>query len=154
MKKSLFFACLLAGTALFSACEDKKTTEADKPLSTTELVNNPMSAEGRQADVKLANIEFDNKEYDFGEVVSGEVVKYAYKFKNTGEAPLIVENATASCGCTVPKKPTEPIAPGEEGEIYIEFNSLNRIGSQRKTVTVLTNSQPSNYPAGAKRPST
>ncbi len=83
--------------------------------------------------------------YNFGKVTDGEVVEYSYRFKNTGTNPLIVTNATASCGCTVPEKPEQPVLPGEVGFIKVKFNSANRVGQAHKTVTVSANVQP-NFP--------
>jgi Protein of unknown function (DUF1573). len=80
--------------------------------------------------------------YDFGKVTDGEKVEYSFRFKNTGNHPLIVSNASASCGCTVPEKPEEPISPGETGFIKVVFNSQNRIGVAHKTVTVTSNAYP------------
>ncbi|MGB0864187.1 MAG: DUF1573 domain-containing protein, partial [Saprospiraceae bacterium] len=66
---------------------------------------------------------FTNEEFDFGTVNEGEKVKHTFKFKNTGKEPLIISNAKGSCGCTVPKWPREPIAPGASGDVVVEFNS-------------------------------
>lgn len=60
-----------------------------------------------------------------------------FKFKNTGDAPLIITNVQSTCGCTVPSKPKEPIMPGKTGEIEIKYN-MNP-GPIRKTVTVESN---------------
>lgn len=80
--------------------------------------------------------------YNFGKVADGEIVEYSYRFKNTGDKPLIVSNASASCGCTVPEKPEQPVLPGEIGFIKVKFNSANRVGAAHKTVTVRSNAQP------------
>lgn len=60
-----------------------------------------------------------------------------FKFKNTGDAPLVITNVQSTCGCTVPSKPKEPIMPGKTGEIEIKYN-MNP-GPIRKTVTVESN---------------
>ncbi|MCD6062561.1 MAG: hypothetical protein K0R82_472 [Flavipsychrobacter sp.] len=86
-------------------------------------------------------ISFDDTKHSFGTITDGEVVKHAYKFKNTGEHPLLISNAVASCGCTVPSYPKEPIPPGGEGEILVEFNSKNRVGHQQKNVLIYSNAQ-------------
>ncbi len=86
-------------------------------------------------------ISFDDTKHDFGTITEGEKVKHAYKFKNTGSNPLLISNAVASCGCTVPSYPKKPIAPGEEGEIIVEFNSTNRVGQQKKNVLIYSNGQ-------------
>lgn len=86
-------------------------------------------------------ITFVDTKHDFGTITEGEKVKHAYKFKNTGDNPLLISNAVASCGCTVPSYPKKPIAPGEEGEIVVEFNSTNRVGQQKKNVLIYSNGQ-------------
>lgn len=86
-------------------------------------------------------IAFDDTKHDFGTVTDGDVVKYAYHFKNAGTNPLLISKAVASCGCTVPSYPKEPIPPGGEGEIVVEFNSTNRVGVQNKNVLVYSNGQ-------------
>jgi hypothetical protein len=80
--------------------------------------------------------------YDFGKVTDGEIVEYNYRFKNTGNKPLIVTNVSASCGCTVPEKPEQPIKPGETGFIKVKFNSEHRVGKAHKTVNVSSNAEP------------
>jgi hypothetical protein len=107
------------------------------------LINNPNSANGA-VDGKVPKIIFDETEFNFGSVQAGEVVKHTYTFKNTGEGQLVIQNATASCGCTVPTFSRNPIPPGGKGEILVEFNSENRSGEQSKTITVAANTTPSN----------
>jgi hypothetical protein len=80
--------------------------------------------------------------YNFGKVTDGEKVEYSYRFKNTGTKPLIVVQATASCGCTVPQKPEKPILPGQIGFIKIVFDSKGRVGEAHKTITVTSNANP------------
>lgn len=86
-------------------------------------------------------ITFEDTKHSFGTITEGEKVRHAYRFKNTGEHPLVISNAVASCGCTVPSYPKEPIPPGKEGEIIVEFNSKNRAGHQQKNVLVYSNAQ-------------
>ncbi len=80
--------------------------------------------------------------YNFGKITDGEKVEFSFRFKNTGNKPLIVSNATASCGCTVPEKPEQPIKPGETGFIKVVFNSKGRVGDVHKEVTVTSNAYP------------
>lgn len=89
-----------------------------------------------------AILQFEKIEHDFGKIFQGEKVSYIFKFKNIGSGDLIIQNATASCGCTVPKYPRKPIASGESGEIEVIFDSSNRHGKQVKNVTVWSNSKP------------
>lgn len=85
---------------------------------------------------------FEETEFDFGTVPEGEKVSHTYKFKNTGEEPLILSNAKGSCGCTVPSWPREPIPPGGSGEITVEFNSQNKKGKRSQKVTITANTNP------------
>ncbi|MFN3969697.1 DUF1573 domain-containing protein [Flavobacterium sp.] len=85
-------------------------------------------------------IEFKDKDntIDYGKVNKEEDNGIrVFEFTNTGDAPLIISNVQSSCGCTVPSKPTEPIAPGKTGKIEVKYN-MNP-GPIRKTITVETN---------------
>ena len=84
---------------------------------------------------------FEKEKHDFGELVEGDVVETVFKFKNTGETPLIITNARASCGCTIPEKPEKPIMPGEDAEIKVKFNSRGKHGKQNKRITLTTNTE-------------
>ena len=86
-------------------------------------------------------ITFDNTKHKFGTLKKGIKVKYAYHFKNTGANPLLIVKAVASCGCTVPSYPKQPIAPGGEGEIIVEFNTQNQEGHVRKNIMIYSNGQ-------------
>ncbi|MBP8959970.1 MAG: DUF1573 domain-containing protein [Bacteroidales bacterium] len=86
-----------------------------------------------------AGIEFSEYEHDFGRIVSGEKVAVIFTFRNTGKAPLIINSVTTSCGCTVSKYSTKPVAPGETGTIEVVFDSSGYNGAQRKTITVMSN---------------
>nr|HNH67158.1 DUF1573 domain-containing protein [Bacteroidia bacterium] len=70
-------------------------------------------------------------------ITEGEIVSYNFKFKNSGKAPLIITQASASCGCTVPEYSKDPIAPGQEGFIKVTFNSEGKHGMTSKTITYL-----------------
>ena len=80
--------------------------------------------------------------YDFGKTTDGNKVAYDYRFRNTGTKPLIITNASASCGCTVPQKPEMPIMPGDTGFIKVVFDSKGRVGNAHKTITVTSNAFP------------
>ncbi|RUA27644.1 MAG: hypothetical protein DSY77_17120 [Bacteroidetes bacterium] len=88
-------------------------------------------------------MEFSEKTHDFGTITEGDVVTKVFTFKNTGEAPLIISNATSSCGCTVPSYPKDkPIAPGEEGEIEVKYNSRGKKNQDNKVVRITANTWP------------
>jgi hypothetical protein len=144
--KNLCSTTLLLALLSLGACNQSKDGKSSDDVSAKELINNPntdANPEGK-VEVEAAAIEFSTLEYDFGKVTNGELVKYRFAFKNTGKNPLIIQNAQASCGCTVPQWPTEPIAPNDTGSIYVEFNSANRVGQQDKHVTITANTNPSN----------
>ena len=91
-----------------------------------------------------AEIKFDKKNYNFGELTSENMVSTCiFTFTNVGKAPLIIHQALASCGCTVPSFTREPIAPGEKGEIKITYNARGFLGHFKKVVTVRSNAKTS-----------
>ena len=87
-------------------------------------------------------MEFATIDHDFGTINEGEVVEYTYSFKNTGEAPLIIQSAQGSCGCTVPDWTKEPIPVGGTGFVKAKFDSNGKTNVQNKTVTVTANTWP------------
>ncbi len=93
------------------------------------------------ANEKAAIINFEKTEHQFGKIKEGEKAEYVFKFKNTGNAPLIVTDVNVTCGCTAAEKPEVPVMPGSEGKIKIVFNSAGKVGSQNRTITVSTNAK-------------
>lgn len=93
-------------------------------------------------DGPLPTFSFVETSHDFGDIQEGDVVNHTFSFTNNGEIPLIIEGAKASCGCTVPRWPREPIAIGATGEIEVSFNSKGKPGIQNKTVTITANTNP------------
>lgn len=114
----------------------------DEGKINTGLVNNPASAT-ESSNIKEPKIEFAVLEHDFGKMIQGEQVSYTFKFKNTGNAPLIISAVEKTCGCTDTKFPTHPIKPGEEGGISITYDSKGHKGFQNKRVIVKANTNPS-----------
>lgn len=90
----------------------------------------------------LPRFEFQETSFDFGTINDGDVVDHVFSFVNTGDAPLIITDASATCGCTVPVWPREPIPVGGKGEIKVQFNSRNKPGVQSKTVSITANTYP------------
>ena len=80
--------------------------------------------------------------FNFGKITDGEDVSFSYRFINSGNKPLIISSASASCGCTVPEKPEAPIQPGETGYLKVAFNSKGRVGPVHKEVHVVSNANP------------
>ena len=87
---------------------------------------------------KVAKIEFKDTTIDYGTVEKGANGVRVFEFTNTGDAPLIISKVTASCGCTIPKKPKDPIMPGATGKIEVKYDT-NRVMPFRKTITVVSN---------------
>ena len=85
-------------------------------------------------------IAWERATHDFGDVVQGDKVEHIFKFKNTGNVPLVITNVQVTCGCTTPKGwARDPILPGESSEITIGFNSSGKYGKQEKVVTIVSN---------------
>ena len=88
-----------------------------------------------------AEIKFDTLRHNFGKFSKNDpIVKCSFKFTNTGTAPLVIHQAFASCGCTVPTFTKEPIKPGEKGVIDVTYNGTDKFpGHFQKTVTIRSN---------------
>jgi len=125
MKKILIFSLALIALAV-SNCGNN--TGRDRGKSTSEPPENG-----------TAELIFKEYEHDFGKVAEGEKVAFVFAFENKGTANLVVTSATTSCGCTVPKYDTKPIAPGESGNLEVIFDTAGRNGMQTKTITIKSN---------------
>jgi hypothetical protein len=132
MIKNSIVGILLLSLA-FVSCKDNATSKIDS--------SNLETAKERDAKISLGSaiIEFDTKDYDFGTVNEGDVVDGTFKIANKGKTDLIITDAKASCGCTVPEWPKDAIKPGDSAEIKFSFNSKGRTGKQSKTITLQTN---------------
>ncbi len=128
---------LVASVLIFtSSCKEQSTD-----ISTNDVMNSK-SADGSN-NSSLPDIKFEEETHDFGRITQGEKVTYAFKFKNTGGANLIISSANGSCGCTIPSYPKKPILPGEEALIDVVFASEGKSGVVEKSVTLVTNCEPS-----------
>lgn len=127
-----------------NAVEEVKEEVADKKEEVKEKAEKLVEKVEKEIK-KRSKISFPETTWNFGDIKDGEIVSHDFKFKNTGNAPLLIKNVTASCGCTQPSFPFLPIEPGEEGVIGVTFNSTGKINEQRPTVTVITNSRPSTH---------
>jgi hypothetical protein len=116
--------------------EGKKTASSISPTPETEPVKE------EKPEGPLPSFEFEKVEHDFGTIKEGDVVEYTYSFKNTGEAPLVIQGAQGSCGCTVPEWSKEPIPVGATGYVKAKFDSNGKPNIQNKTVTVTANTWP------------
>ena len=89
-------------------------------------------------------IEIENSDFDFGDIIQGDKVSHVFKFKNSGKSDLVILDAHASCGCTVPDYPKTPIKVGESGKIHVWFTSAGKHGETSKTVTIICNTKEEN----------
>jgi len=80
--------------------------------------------------------------YNFPKATEGDKVEFNFRFKNTGSKPLIIINASATCGCTIPEKPELPVLPGDTSFIKVVFNTTNKVGQNEKRITVISNARP------------
>lgn len=94
-----------------------------------------------QDNPNASEFKFEVEEYNFGSIKQGESVSYEFSFTNVGKDPLIISEAHASCGCTVPLWSKEPIKKGEKGTIKATFNSTGKVGMQDKTITITSNAK-------------
>jgi hypothetical protein len=84
-------------------------------------------------------ITFKENSKDFGDITQGQQVAHTFVLTNTGKQPLIISNVAATCGCTVPSWPKEPVAPGKSAEIKVSFNSAGKVGKQNSVVRIYSN---------------
>lgn len=129
-------------TLLLFSCKNDQSTAGDDGKLNTDLIQNPNTADGTADAANAPVMVFEKDIHDFGEIIQGEVANTEFKFTNTGKSDLIISSARASCGCTVPDYPKEPIKPGESGIIKVAYNSEGRKDAFNKTVTITANTIP------------
>lgn len=120
---------MVAISGLLSACNQNNSTTGSTSTEKTMAGNNPV-------------LKFDKEIYDFGKIKAGDKVSYSYSFVNTGKSPLIITDAVASCGCTIPSWPNKPINPGNKEAIKVIFNSAGKSGLIDKQITITANTVP------------
>lgn len=134
MKKILLVALTVLA---FASCQQK--TEG----TSTGTDSTAVAAQTKDTDTLNPGgpvLNFAVESYNFGKIKKGESVSYSFKFKNTGRIPLIIKDAVAMCGCTVPEPPKEPIQPGASSELKVVFNSAGKpVGEVKKGITVTSN---------------
>ncbi len=86
-----------------------------------------------------AEIQFKEETIDYGKISRGSDGVRVFEFTNTGDAPLVITNVRSSCGCTIPKKPEDPILPGQTGQIEVKYDTNRAAGPFRKAITERSN---------------
>jgi len=144
----LSFAISCKEDALSKVDPNSKDVNMNTVTAVTQKTDAPVPAEGDliQAQPQVTNgkfpvMTFNKKEHDFGEIKEGSKVETTFIFTNSGEADLIITNAQASCGCTVPEYTKEPIKPGKSGKMKVSFDSSGKPGMQQKSVNITCNTQ-------------
>ncbi len=128
---------VLAGSSFFFSCA---SNDASSSNLNQDSANHARLLSDASDSSKFTSIEWlDSTHQDLGVINEGQVVEISWKFKNTGNKPLIITNTSATCGCTVAERPEEPVSPGAEGVIKAKFDSHNRMGPQHKQVFVESN---------------
>ena len=148
------YPLLLAAVLLLSACNRDKnevgtegmnaaaTEAADATANPT--VDNPNVVNEKEAPNPNAPVmTFAESEFNFGDIKADTKVNHTFVFTNTGKSPLLIEDATASCGCTTPNWTKEPVMPGAKGKMEVQFDSHGKHGIQSKQVSIRANTQPS-----------
>ena len=131
MKKTCFLAVIMASTLLIPAIANTRQTAEIQTQEQAQTPNRDL----------YADIKFDTLRINFGTFSEKDPVqKCSFKFTNTGTAPLVIHQALASCGCTVPTYTKESIAPGKSGELKVVYNGKGKLpGRFKKTVSVRSN---------------
>jgi hypothetical protein len=135
MKTKISFFVLVLTSILFSCGNGASSSD-------TNLIESSSTADNPEGNGKEPIITFEHETWDFGTIIEGEVVEHSYTFKNTGTKPLLISDVQASCGCTIPEWPREPIATGQEGTIKLQFNSNGKSENINKDVTIFSNANP------------
>jgi len=133
MKKILF---LCAAILALAACKTNDKKAVGNNLTPEEI------EKAKNDTANFTTIEWlDPVTQDLGKLKKDQEIEITYRFKNSGDKILVIENVSASCGCTIPEKPEKPFAPGEEGVIKAKFNGSGH-GAITKNVTVIANTKP------------
>ena len=127
---------LLATVALVASCGHSGTDAAGRIQQSNLEAAEKLAEQATQ----FPQIKFEETTHDFGEIKQNVEVQTLFQFKNTGKVPLVITNASSSCGCTVPEYPKEAIAPGESGAIKVVYNGSGK-DAITKTVTLTTNTE-------------
>ena len=138
MLRILYQGVILSCIFVVLGCTSKNKGEIG-----SDIVHIPVSAEGKDEKARMPKIEFERTSHDFGKLIQGEKVSYTFKFKNTGNASLVISGVVPSCSCTVAQFTKTPVLPGEEGIITVNFNTETKKGTVINSVVVQANTYPS-----------
>lgn len=140
MKYLLFL--LMTVISIISCGNPSKNITQKKKGSLSEMMEIKATLSDPDKKEKYGRLVLDMDEHDFGDIKEGEIVTQLFRFTNKGEGTLLIHECQATCGCTVPNWPKEPIPPGGVGDIEIKFNSRGKSGSIGKSIIIITNGKP------------
>lgn len=134
MKKLITLSIALLAFTFSNAQETTKKTTTKKTTKTTTKTTTPALPK-----VEGPGMAFVSETIDYGTIAANSDGKREFVFTNNGNKPLIITNATGSCGCTVPTYSKEPIAPGAKGVIGVKYDTSRAGQPFTKTVTITSN---------------
>ena len=137
MKRFFIQLLFVIGLSAMFACQN----QTEGKLS-SDLVNNPISADSKADLGSLPKFEFVTTEHDFGKLIEGVKVSFKFKFKNVGGSDLIINQVKTSCGCTASSYSKKPVPPGGTGVIELTFDSNHQPGKNFKEARIVANTQP------------
>jgi hypothetical protein len=109
--------------------------------------NKAAAAPGTARDTaQFTTVQWLDSTRDFGKIEEGQMLEVSFRFRNTGNKPLVIERVQPSCGCTVAEQPKEPVPPGAEGQIKATFNSQGKSGINHKSLNVFANMKDAPHP--------
>jgi len=133
MKKVLLTLAIAGMIAVTAHAQNATTTTPPAGGTTT-------TAPADQPNPNAGEFKFVEESHDFGDIPQSTPVTTQFTFTNTGKEPLIIKNCQASCGCTVPSWPKEPILPGKESSIQVTYNAAHA-GNFTKSITITSNAK-------------
>ncbi len=149
MKKILISLLCLTISLTAARAQDKNAVPTVSPTSGPANQNRvlpqttPPPPAAPTVDPEAGKFKFNEETHDFGSVIEGPTAECDFEFKNVGKKPIVISEAHGSCGCTVPKWPTEPILPKHKGVIHVTYNTTGRVGIISKDVYITSNAQQS-----------
>jgi hypothetical protein len=126
----------LALTALIAGCKNN-----DKAGNAGNTPGNPSGMAAIVDSSQFTSIQWLDSAKDFGTIQEGQKLEVSFRFRNSGDKPLVISQVRPSCGCTVAEQPKEPVPPGGEGLIKAIFNSQGHVGANHKTLYVSANAR-------------
>lgn len=144
MYPKMLFAILLLSSFYLLGCRESSGSLGADPLKGNVIQASMNGKDGLSAPAEISMITFDAMDHSFGQVAKGDKVVYRFTFRNTGSAPLQLENVKPACGCTATEYTREAILPGGSGFVETSMEAKNP-GVFDKTVTVTANTDPRNH---------